>query len=274
MTRRLPSSTPLVCCGFFRRDIGVPVERTKSVGIWFEISLSGRRANGWLSRIIEEPGRIFENDRDRGLASTLFQVKVFSSMSESDQRFESLLLQARSGDDQALGALLDEFRPYLRLLAKRAMDGRLAGRIDDSDVVQQTFLSAVRRFSEFTDNSTEAMAAWLRRIHERNLIDTARKHVESQRRSVTSEVTNVAVEPIAEEELTSPSQRLMRGEDAVCLARAISRLPEDQAEAIRLRHLDAWAIDQIAERMNRTRRAVIALLHRGITNLRQTLSDE
>lgn len=195
-------------------------------------------------------------------------------MSESGSSFASLLLQARTGDDQALGALLDEFRPYLRLLARRAMDGRLAGRIDDSDVVQQTFLSAVRRFGEFNGEGTEALAAWLRRIHERNLIDTARKHVGSQRRSVSSEATSVAVEPIAEEELTSPSQRLMRGEDAVRLARAIGKLPEDQAEAIRLRHLDAWSIDQIAERMNRTRRAVIALLHRGITNLRTNLSDK
>ena len=154
------------------------------------------------------------------------------------------------------------------------MDGRLAGRIDDSDVVQQTFLSAVRRFSEFTGDGTEALAAWLRRIHERNLIDTARKHVEAQRRSVTSEATQVAVEPIAEEEMTSPSQRLMRGEDAVRLARAISRLPVDQAEAIRLRHLDAWSIDEIAKRMNRTRRAVISMLHRGITGLRSKLSED
>ena len=195
-------------------------------------------------------------------------------MSESGTSFESLLRQARSGDQQALGTLLDEFRPYLQLLARRAMDGRLAGRIDDSDVVQQTFLSALRRFSEFTGDGTEALAAWLRRIHERNLIDTARKHVEAQRRSVTSEATQVAVEPIAEEELTSPSQRLMRGEDAVRLARAISRLPVDQAEAIRLRHLDAWSIDEIAKRMNRTRRAVISMLHRGITGLRSKLSED
>jgi len=195
-------------------------------------------------------------------------------MSEIDANYESLLKRARGGDDQALGTLLDEFRPYLNLLARRAMDGRLAGRIDDSDVVQQTFLSAVRRFSEFSGDGTSALAAWLQKIHERNLIDTARRHIDAQRRSVSSEATQVTIEPIAEAELTSPSQRMMRGENAVRLARAISQLPEDQAEAVRLRHLDAWSIDQIAERMDRSRRAVISLLHRGITNLRSKLSDE
>lgn len=194
-------------------------------------------------------------------------------MSESAENLSLLLQRAQAGDDQALGILLDEFRPYLRLLAQRAMDGRLAGRLDDSDVVQQTYLSAVRRFAKFSGDSAEQLAAWLQKIHERNLIDTARKHIEAERRSINSEATQVEVEPVAEGELSSPSQRLMRGENAVRLARAISRLPEDQAEAVRLRHLDAWSIAEIAKRMDRSHRAIIALLHRGISNLRTQLPD-
>lgn len=194
-------------------------------------------------------------------------------MSESADNLPSLLQRARSGDAQALGVLLDEFRPYLRLLAQRAIDGRLAGRLDDSDVVQQTYLSAVRRFAEFSGETTEQLAAWLQKIHERNLIDTARRHIEAERRSINSEATLVEIEPIAEGELSSPSQRIMRGENAVRLAQAISRLPDDQAEAVRLRHLDAWPIADIAERMKRSHRATIALLHRGISNLRTQLTD-
>jgi RNA polymerase sigma-70 factor, ECF subfamily len=194
-------------------------------------------------------------------------------MTDTAENLSSLLQQAQGGNDQALGVLLDEFRPYLRLLAQRAMDGRLAGRLDGSDVVQQTYLSAVRRFSDFSGDSPEQLAAWLQKIHERNLIDTARKHIEAERRSVNAEATQVEVEPLVESELSTPSQRLMRGENAVRLARAIGRLPDDQAEAVRLRHLDAWSIPDIAERMTRSPRAVIALLHRGITNLRKQLTD-
>lgn len=60
-------------------------------------------------------------------------------MVETTDSLIKRLQQARDGDTDALGALLDEFRPYLKLLAQRAMDGQLAGRIDSSDVVQQTY---------------------------------------------------------------------------------------------------------------------------------------
>ncbi len=181
---------------------------------------------------------------------------------------------ARSGDDKALGVLLDEYRDYLRLLAQRAMDGRLAGRIDASDVVQQTYLSAVRRFSEFDGASGDELAGWLYRIHERNLIDAARHHLEAQKRAVGNEATVIEQEPIEDVELTSPSQRLMHGENAARLARAIGKLPEDQALAVRLRHLDGWSIEDICQHLEKSDRAVAGLLHRGMQHLRKTLSDD
>ena len=182
------------------------------------------------------------------------------------------LQKARDGDDDALGELLNEFRPYLKLLAERAMDGRLAGRVDSSDVVQQTYLSAVRKFNEFTGHDADALAGWLQRIHERNLIDTARKHIGAAKRTVNRESDQDGVELADDAELTSPSQRMMRGENAVRLARTLSLLPGDQSEVIRLRHLDGWSIERIAERMDRSKRSVVCLLHRGLENLRSHMT--
>jgi len=193
-------------------------------------------------------------------------------MVETTDSLIKRLRQARDGDSDALGALLDEFRPYLKLLAQRAMDGRLAGRIDSSDVVQQTYLSAVRKFDEFSGDDADALAGWLQLIHERNLIDTARKHLVAEKRSVGREETLIETEALDDVELTSPSQRLMKGESAVRLAGALAFLPDDQSEAIRLRHLDGWSLEKIAERMDRSKRAVAGLLHRGLENLRNRLS--
>lgn len=195
-------------------------------------------------------------------------------MVDSTDSLIERLRQARDGDSTALGELLDEFRPYLRVLAERAMDGRLAGRIDASDVVQQTYLSAVRKFDEFTGDDADALAGWLQLIHERNLIDTARKHIQADMRSVDREATVVELDPIEDVELTSPSQRLMRGENAVRLARALIHLPDDQCQAVRLRHLDGWSLEDIAQRMKRSKRAVAGLLHRGMENLRERLSGQ
>jgi len=193
-------------------------------------------------------------------------------MVETTDSLVKRLRQARNGDSDALGALLDEFRPYLKLLAQRAMDGRLAGRIDSSDVVQQTYLSAVRKFDDFIGEDADALAGWLQLIHERNLIDTARRHLVAEKRTVGREETLIETEALDDVELTSPSQRLMKGERAVRLAGALAFLPDDQSEAIRLRHLDGWPLEKIAERMDRSKRAVAGLLHRGLENLRNRLS--
>ena len=79
---------------------------------------------------------------------------VDHEMSDANGNLDSLLQRAINGDEQSLGRLLGEFRPWLRLLARRVLDQRLGGRIDDSDVVQQTYLSAVRRFAEFRGRTT------------------------------------------------------------------------------------------------------------------------
>lgn len=192
-------------------------------------------------------------------------------MDQTTERLNQLISQARSGDEKALGQLLDEHRDYLRLQAQRAMDGRLAGRVDASDIVQQTYLSAVRRFNEFEGQNGDDLAGWLYRIHERNLIDAARHHLGTQKRSVENEQGAVNAETEEDVELTSPSQRLMLGETAVRLARAIGQLPDNQAAAVRLRHLDGWSIERISEHMEKTERAIAGLLHRGLESLRSRI---
>lgn len=195
-------------------------------------------------------------------------------MQETETQLGQLLARARTGDEDALGQLLNQYRDYLRLLAQRAMDGRLAGRIDASDVVQQTCLSAIRQFKEFDGASGDDLAGWLYRIHERNLVDAARHHLEAQKRTVTREADAHEPDSVQAIELTSPSQRIMRGERAARLSRAIKGLPDDQAEAIRLKHLDGWPLAEVARRMEKTERAVAGLLQRGLQNLRNRLTDE
>ena len=68
---------------------------------------------------------------------------------------------------------------------------------------------------------------------------------------------------------SSPSQRAMQDERAVELARVLEKLPENQREAVRLRHLEGWSLAQIADHMNRTEAATVGLIKRGMQNLRQ-----
>ena len=75
---------------------------------------------------------------------------------------EQLLADARGGRSESLGRVLELNRTFLALLARTHIDVHLQGRIDASDLVQETFLDACRDFDHFRGSSVGEWAAWLR----------------------------------------------------------------------------------------------------------------
>ena len=176
---------------------------------------------------------------------------------------EELLRRVRAGEMEALGPLLEHYRPYLRCLAQRRVGLRLQSRLDASDIVQQTFLEAQRDLKSFRGDNAPALQAWLLRILDHNAAQAVDRHVRTQKRSVDRErplPTAPSDEPGAGGALaadqSTPSQRAMRGEDAVRLATALFALSDDQREAVRLRYLEGLTIRQLADAMGRSETAV------------------
>src|SRR3954471_4459865 len=93
-----------------------------------------------------------------------------------------LIEQARNGDVRALGRLLEAARPTLERLARRELGERLAGRVDPSDLVQQTYLEAHRAFAQFRGMSAAELAGWLRRALVNNLAEAIR-NAEARKRA-------------------------------------------------------------------------------------------
>ena len=192
------------------------------------------------------------------------------------QSYDDLLAQARQGDQAALGQLLEEHRAYLKVLAERHLDRRLEVRIDASDLIQQTCLSAFASFAQFAGQSEREFAAWIQTVHEHTILNAVRDHVAAKKRSVKREEPAAPGERLATEYAargSSPSRRMMLGESAVRLAAALQTLPDDQREAVRLRYLEEWSLEQIAERMQRTKFSVAGLVKRGLIALRQVLRE-
>lgn len=192
----------------------------------------------------------------------------------SSSNFRDLLRQARDGDEQAFGRVLQQFRDYLRNLAQQSLAGPLGARVDPSDIVQQTCLSAIRFFPRFQGDDPNEFLAWLGQIQERNLHDVIRTHVMSQKRNIAREQSFEEPFVVVDQRASRPSQRLILGEKSDRLTKALESLPEDQREAVRLRHLEGLSLVQMSERLARSERAVAALLNRGMANLRSRLQDD
>src|SRR4051812_4977511 len=67
-------------------------------------------------------------------------------------------------DFAALGQLCEEHRPKLLAMLERRIDPRLRQRIDPEDVLQNTFLTAQRRWPEYQAGSDMRPYPWLYRL--------------------------------------------------------------------------------------------------------------
>lgn len=173
---------------------------------------------------------------------------------------------------------VESYRSYLLLLARLQLDDGFQGKLDPSDLVQQTLLKAHQNRDQFRGSSEAERIAWLRMILANTLTDGVRKFAPRAGRREQSleaalEQSSRNLEAILAAEQTSPSQRVVRHESLLKLADAIAQLPDDQRQAVELRHLHGLTTAEIAQKLNRSVAAVGGLLQRGLRTLRVSLEE-
>lgn len=189
------------------------------------------------------------------------------------------LLQAAKGDPATLGRLLELYRRYLALLARVQIGQRLQGKVDASDVVQETFLEAHRSFGKFQGTNEAQFIGWLRQILACNLTDLLRRYLGAQGRDVRLEreiasaidLSSASLDRGLVAQQSSPSHQAVRREQSVLLADALEQLPGDYREVIVLRNVEGLSFPDVAQRMGRSLDSVEKLWMRGLARLRQIL---
>lgn len=189
-----------------------------------------------------------------------------------------LVTRARAGEPKALSRLLQMYRNYLRLLARRQIDTTLRVRLDASDLVQETLMEACRDFAQFNGTTERQLMSWLRTILARNLANLIKHHRAqkrdlNQQRSLEDELdrSSMKIDRVFAGTMSSPSAQAARRERAVILADALARLPADYRDVIVMRHLEEATFPEIAVKMDRSSGAVRMLWVRGLERLRGEL---
>lgn len=174
---------------------------------------------------------------------------------------------------------LSEYRGYLQFLARQHLSNRYSGRLDYSDVVQQTLLQAHVAKSQFQGESELERLAWLRQILVR-CISHATRQLHAKKRDIHRErslvddldASSMRLEGLLADKESTPSQCLARQDRVLLIADAIESLPEEQKQIIVLRYWEEKSLREVADMLGKSLPAVAGQLHRATKKLRNRLA--
>ena len=176
--------------------------------------------------------------------------------------FDDLLRAARTGSEDAIGALWRDLQPrllrYLRSLAPDIAD----------DLASETWLQAARDLHRFEGGETE-FRAWLFTIARNRLIDW-RRRVARRPELVVAQIEEQRDDGRRDDDTASLVLDHLGTEAAL---RLVGALPPDQAEVILLRVVGGLDAARVAAIMGKRPGTVRVLQHRALRRLATALAE-
>jgi RNA polymerase sigma-70 factor (ECF subfamily) len=190
------------------------------------------------------------------------------------------LLQNASRGGLALGHLLERHRDRLRRMVAVRLDSRLAPVVDPSDVVQEALADASRKLDDFLRDRPLPFYPWLRRLAGERITQFHRRHLRTQKRAVTHEerldlaLPDESASRLADRlasSATSPSQQLLRAEQARRLREVLGRLSSNDREVLVLCYLEELDFGEIAAALGISENAAKVRHFRALERVRKLL---
>ena len=197
-----------------------------------------------------------------------------------------LLDRAAEGDVEAWGKLLTQHRERLQCLLTFRLDPRLRGRIDVGDVVQEAFIVATARRTEFFKQSAQPLFLWLRWIVGNTLLELHRHHLGTQLRDAAREVsshrraadagghdTREALVAQLSAGATGPATAAGRAEAKASVSAALAQMDSTDREVLALRHFEQLTNAEAAQVLGIQERAAAKRYIRALDRLKKVLSE-
>ena len=202
-------------------------------------------------------------------------------MTGNSSKTNRLLERAGQGDPQVLGALLARHGDRLRRMVALRMDRRLQGRIDPSDVIQETYLEASVRLAEYLRDPSMPFFLWLRFLTGQKLVTLHRHHLGVQMRAAGQEVAlcrgplpEASSAALAGQLLghdTRPSEAAIRAELKIRVQDGLNSMDPLDREVLALRHFEQLSRAEIAHLLEISEAAAGKRYIRALERLKRIL---
>jgi RNA polymerase sigma-70 factor (ECF subfamily) len=180
-----------------------------------------------------------------------------SIMTHETRTDEQLVAAARNGDENALAVLLERYRDRLERMVRLRMDGRLQGRVDPADVVQEAYRAVRGKFLQDHADPRLPFFLWLRLEVGQKLAQVHRFHLGATMRDAGQEVAlyhgalpQVSSVLLAEHllgKLTTANRAALRVELKLRVQEALNSMDPRDREVLILRHFEELSNGEAAQ---------------------------
>lgn len=178
-------------------------------------------------------------------------------MNQENEISAQLVANMRGGSEDALAEVFSHYRERLRRIIRFRLDYRIAGRVSDSDVLQETFVAACKRLDHFGDRQQMPPFLWLRLLIGQQLVDLHRQHLQAGMRDARKEVslqhnapsphTSMAIAAQLVGRATGVSELVSRAEQIERLESTLNEMDTMDREVIALRHFEELSNQEAAK---------------------------
>ena len=204
------------------------------------------------------------------------------SMSDSSET-RRVLQRAVAGDQAGWGELLARHRDRLKRMVALRLDRRLQGRIDPSDVIQESYLEAAARLAEYLRNPSMPFFLWLRFLTGQKLLELHRHHLGTQMRDAERDISlyrgtlpatsSAALAAQLLGHATRPSEAAMRAEMKIRLQEALNGMDPLDREVLALRHFEQLSNAETAKVLGLQESAASKRYVRALRRLKEILMN-
>lgn len=180
-----------------------------------------------------------------------------------------LVRQAQEGQNAALNRLFERYYDRVRRVVRLRLGRHLRASLDSADILQETFIAAVRCFDRFEMRDEASLINWLSKLAERQIMAAADYH-NARKRDRRREVglptipgsgSHSGFAAQLADDATQPLEGLAEGEQLQIVEECIEELDQEHRELVILRNYVGASWETVAEQTGRPSAAAARMMH-------------